>query len=80
MDILNKIMDFIGDKLAYVMNLFPVSPFKSYIDYFKQLPYMGYINWFIPIDVIVDVTVAWCTVIAIYYLYSVVARWVKAIE
>lgn len=80
MNILNKIIDFLADKLTYIMAWFPTSPFQRSLSYASSLPYLGYVNWFIPIGWIIDVTAAWCTIIGIYYLYSIIARWVKAIE
>ena len=35
--------------LQAVLSLFPLSPFREMIDELGSLPYLGYINWFVPI-------------------------------
>ena len=74
-------MSSILDKfLQGVLKLFPLSPFAGVIDSLEQFPYLGYINWFIPVKEMLTVGAGWLTAIGLYYLYSVVARWVKLIS
>lgn len=35
--------------LAMLLSLFPLSPFTPVIEELSSLPYLGYINWFVPI-------------------------------
>lgn len=63
---------------ALVM-LLPVSPFQRYLDEFSNLPYLGYLNWFIPVGTFVKIGFAWLTVIAAFYTYSILMRWLKMI-
>lgn len=63
--------------LDVLLNLFPLSPFTPYIAALQDLPYLGYINWFLPIGTFIKIGTAWLTAIAVYYLYMVIARWVK---
>lgn len=66
------------DKLLHsVLALFPMSPFLPVIQELGTLPYLGYINWVIPIGDFVKIGTAWIAAIALYYMYMVVARWVK---
>lgn len=65
--------------LDILLKLFPVSPFAPYIAALGDLPYLGYINWFIPVGTFVKIGTAWLGAIAVYYLYMVIARWVKLI-
>ena len=60
--------------------LFPRSPFRSFIVSLEQLPFLGYLNWFVPVGKMVEIGTAWLVAIGMYYLYSVIARWVKLIE
>nr|DAF20302.1 MAG TPA: hypothetical protein [Inoviridae sp.] len=46
---------------------------------FKDLPFLGYLNWFIPIGTIVKVGLSWLAAIALFYIYSIIMRWVKMI-
>ena len=35
--------------LALIVSLLPLSPFAAYIDSLEQVPYLGYLNWFVPV-------------------------------
>lgn len=63
-----------------LQNVLPLSPFTSFLDRFKDLPFLGYLNWFIPVGDILKVLIAWLSAIALFYVYSVVLRWIKAIS
>ena len=62
-----------------LMSVLPTSPFQGFISYLSAVPYLGYINWFIPMGTIINITVTWTTAIGLYYLYSIVMRWIKVI-
>ena len=66
--------------LSVILNLLPLSPFASAIDSLEQLPYLGYINYFVPVGTFIKIGEAWIAAIALFYLYSVIARWIKLIE
>lgn len=66
--------------LEAVLSLLPLSPFKGFIESLGSIPYISYINWFIPIGTFVQIGVAWLSAISIFYALSIVLRWVKAIE
>lgn len=66
--------------LAVILALLPLSPFTEAIDALEQVPYLGYINYFIPVGTCLKIGTAWLSAIALFYLYSVVARWIKLIE
>ena len=63
-----------------LLNAFPTSPFASTIDELEQLPYLGYLNWVIPVSQMLTIGSAWLVAIGLYYLYSVIARWIKLIQ
>lgn len=66
------------DKLLHVVvALFPTSPFLPVIQDIGALPYLGYINWVVPVGECIVVGTLWLAAIAAYYLYMVVARWIK---
>lgn len=71
---------FLDGLLDGLLALFPGSPFNPFINQLAEMPYLGYINWFIPIGAMLDVGAAWLVAIGIYYLYSVLARWIKLIS
>ena len=66
--------------LGVLLSVLPLSPFAEIISTLDELPYLGYINWFIPIGTILKIGMAWIGAIGVYYLYSVVARWIKLIS
>lgn len=65
--------------LQNLVNALPVSPFAGYLDQFASLPALGYLNWFFPVRGCLTVMAAWLAAVTLFYLYSVVARWVKLI-
>lgn len=66
----------IADSLVGIL---PVSPFRPYLDMFSSLPYLGYLNWFLPVGTCVTIGASWLAVIAMFYIYSIIMRWVKMI-
>lgn len=66
--------------LSFLLQILPTSPFAPLIDNLEQLPYLGYINYFVPVGTYVKIGEAWLAAIALFYLWSVVARWIKLIE
>ena len=64
---------------SVALSFLPASPFQLFISQVEKLPYLGFINYFIPIDFFLSVGQAWLIAITIFYLASVVLRWVKMI-
>lgn len=62
-----------------IMQVLPRSPFMAFRNLASEIPYLSYINWFVPVSEMIAVIEAWLAAIALYYLYSVVARWIKLI-
>ena len=72
--------EIVEEFLTWVINLLPASPFTSFIEACENLPYLGWLNWFIPVGSIIAIGEAWLVAVGLFYLYSVVLRWVKAIS
>jgi hypothetical protein len=66
--------------LTLLLSLFPVSPFLPAIQQLSALPYLGYINWFVPVGTFVKIGSMWTAAILAYYAWSVIARWVKLLS
>ena len=67
--------------VGQLLEILPKSPFRSFINELDgSVPYVGYINWIVPVKSILIVGGAWLGVIAVYYIYSAILRWVKAID
>ena len=77
MDILKTMWTNFG---KLVMDALPLSPFRDWISIFSSVPYLGYINWFIPMGTIAKVTAAWVHAIFLYYAYVAILRWLKMVE
>ena len=65
--------------LTWVISMLPTSPFTAFIEACDNLPYLGWLNWFIPVGTIIAIGEAWLVAIGLFYLYSVILRWVRAI-
>ena len=66
--------------LDWLLTVLPVSPFRAFIDACSDLPYLGWLNWFVPIGQMIAIGELWLTAIALYYMYSIIARWIRAIQ
>lgn len=80
---LGSIFDAVGEAitnaLEWLIDLLPDSPFKL-LDATPIKPYLGYINWVIPVDFILKTLTLWLIAVAGYYCWSVILRWIKAID
>ena len=77
LDYMNEILD---KFLDLVLSVLPLSPFTEIIEELASMPYLGYINWFIPIGKFIAIGTVWLTAIGVLYLYQIILRWIKAIE
>lgn len=66
--------------LSFLLSILPTSPFAPVIDSLEKMPYLGYINYFVPVGTCIKIGEAWLVAIVVFYLWSVVARWIKLIE
>ena len=46
----------------------------------QMIKRQGYINYFVPVGICIKIGEAWLAAIVVFYLWSVVARWIKLIE
>lgn len=79
-DLLNGFIKTVGETIGNIINAIPLgSPFDAWQNVLDN-DILGIINWFLPITEIIVTLEAWCLAIALWYLLSVVLRWLKAIE
>jgi len=64
--------------LNALFSLFPNSPFHFLQGQFGD--YISQINYFVPVYEFVAVGEAWLVCVAVWYAYSVIMRWLKAVE
>ena len=83
MDVFRQIFDWLGSALnsilGWVLFVLPDSPFKL-LSNSPISEYINYINYFVPVGTCIKIGEAWLAAIVIFYLWSVVARWIKLIE
>jgi hypothetical protein len=58
----------------------PDSPFQSFLEHIGKIPFLGYLNYFVPVAEIIAVTQLWVTAVGLFYLVQLALRWVKMIE
>lgn len=77
---ITQILSFLNSALGKIMFFLPNSPFESIINSIEKIDVLRYLSWIIPFSQIIAVSEAWLVSITIFYIYSAILRWVKAIE
>lgn len=78
-DIINGALNGLVTALNFVLQLLPDSPFQS-ITLGPVAEYIGYVNWFFPIQEILLFLSVWLAAVLIYYAYTVILRVTQAID
>lgn len=65
---------------AVAISLLPASPFTFFIRAVEELPFLSFLNWFVPVSTLLAIGQAWLSAITVYYLLSIILRFIKAIE
>lgn len=77
---MDTVVNWLQNALSWVFQFLPDSPFQSFLASNTAISdYLGYIAYFVDVSFMVNVLDAWLGVIAVYYIYMAVLRWVKAI-
>lgn len=64
-----------------ITSILPKSPFTGYMHYFSESKYLKYINYFIPVDVIITIMETWLLCVALWYAYGFlknIVTWVSS--
>lgn len=77
---MDVLMKSISSVIAAVLEFLPDSPFRAWLDNLSDIPYLGYLNYFIPISDFVALLTAWGIAVGAFYAVSAILRMVKAIE
>ena len=79
--ILNTIIWLFAAVLNIIFSLLPNSPFLSISTYSLSMnKYLANLSWLLPIKQMIAILIAWLGCMLIYYVYSVVMRWIKLID
>ena len=79
MNLIDFIYKWVAEMANKILALLPTSPFRQFIDSWIPPSYLGWLNWFFPVGEILGVLTLWLTSVALFYLYSIIMRWVKLI-
>lgn len=79
MHLINFLIKGLGGILTLIFSLLPDSPFNA-LSTSPIAKYIGYLNYLIPIQEMLNIGLSWLACIGIYYLYQIGLRWIKAIE
>ena len=79
--ILNTIIWLFAAVLNIIFSLLPNSPFLSIsTESLSMNKYLANLSWLLPIKQMIGILIAWLGCMLIYYVYSVVMRWIKLID
>lgn len=79
---LDSLGELFTNGIKAVLSFFPDSPFLVLEELGNSgvVQWLGFLNWFVPVNTFVGIMEGWLLCIAIYYVWQVVLRWLKAIE
>lgn len=64
---------------VFIIQFLPNSPLRPLLDGFANIPYLKYLNWFFPVTECLSVMSAWLAVVAVYYMYQAIMRYIHLI-
>lgn len=64
---------------VWLISFLPNSPFQALILGISSIPYLKYFNWFFPVAEALALMEAWLAVVAVYYLYQAIMRYIHLI-
>lgn len=80
---LQKIKDFFHDIAYYLVELLPSSPFFALMDEIEKnetvSTVLGYVNYFLPINLMIQTLTLWLAAVGSYYLVMAGLRWAKVV-
>ncbi|HBE9908586.1 TPA: hypothetical protein KNJ60_003882 [Clostridioides difficile] len=80
-NIINFIISLLANIINIILSVLPNSPFLSFSSDAKTTSeFLPYLAWFLPVKSMFITLTAWLSCMLIYYVYSVVMRWIKLIE
>ena len=66
--------------LTIVLSLLPSSPFVGFNSIISGLPFLSYLNWFLPIPEMLVIFESWLVVVAIYYSILFILNYVGILK
>lgn len=53
--------------ISIVLALLPMSPFVGFEYLLDEIPYLNFVNWFLPISEMLVILESWLVVVVVYY-------------
>ena len=53
--------------ISFVLALLPMSPFVGFEYLLDEIPYLNFVNWFLPISEMLVFLESWLVVVTVYY-------------
>lgn len=66
--------------LSVVISLLPSSPFVGFANLMASIPYLSYLNWFLPISEMTVVFESWLAVVSVYYGFLYLMNYVGVLK
>lgn len=79
-NIFNALANLVMKFFNALLSLLPQSPFVAFLDAMEKWEFLKTLNWIVPIGTFISIGTAWLTAIGVYYAWSVILRWIKAVE
>lgn len=79
-NILGVISDAVNKFYNYLKTVLPLSPFSGVNLDLSNNTGLRWLNWFFPVGDILNVFLIYLGAVALYYIYGLVLRWIKAVE
>lgn len=77
---MNDIFNMFNRFYVFIIGLLPHSPFLAFIDAIGTIPYLKYLNWFFPVSECITVIEAFLAIVAVYYIYQGIMRYIHLIK
>ena len=53
--------------ITLVLSLLPFSPFQGFSYLVENIPFLSFVNWFVPIQEMLAIIESWLVVVTVYY-------------
>lgn len=79
MEFISSIFTSIGEG---ILSLLPTSPLQGMMSFFEStdLSWLSFLNWLIPISTFIAIGEVWLACITVFHIYSIILRWINAID
>lgn len=73
-------LNWVNGILGLIFAFLPSSPFQSTIASIEKWDWLHWLNWLVPVGTLITIGELWITAIIAHYAYSVILRFINAIE